>query len=124
MRLSSQEEEDLLIASFNAAEGPYTLGNYEIDDSNLMSYSIVEDSGSPSGKALYVKRLSEGTKETGCYLDLGELTLDGSPALEENSTYRFEYVIKGSEQWGIETDQTSWYPRVPVSNMFSTGFTT
>ena len=118
------EEEDLLIATFSAAKGPYTVGEYEIDTSNQMMYSVIDDSDSPSGKALYLKRQSNGTKEAGYYLELSELTEDGASVLEKGASYRFEYTMKGSSQWGIKTSQTGWYPCVPVQDKFSTGVTT
>ena len=118
------EEEDLLIATFSAAKGSYTIGEYEIDDSNLMVCKMIDDNDSPSGKALYLKRQSNGTKETGYYLELSELTENGDSVLEKGAAYRFEYVMKGSGQWGIKTSQTCWYPCAPVSDKFSTGITT
>lgn len=117
-------EEDILVASFCADKGPYTIGKYGIDDSNLMSHSVIEDSTSPSGKALCLARLSKGTKEAGYYLKLSELTEGTASVLEKGVTYRFEYVVKGSGQWGIKTDQTGWYPCVPMSDKFSTGIVT
>lgn len=116
--------EDTLIASFRADEGPYTIDECGIDDSNLMSYSMIDDSDSPSGKALYLKRESKGTKEAGYYLNLSELTEGEASILENGSTYRFEYVVKGTGQWGIKTSQTAWYPCAPMSDKFSTGVTT
>lgn len=118
------DEEDILIASFSADKGPYTLGKYGIDDSNLISGGMIEDSDSPSGKALCLERLSEGTKEAGYYLKFSELTETDSSVLQQGATYRFEYVVKGSGQWGIKTDQTGWYPCVPMSDKFSTGIVT
>ncbi len=117
-------EEDLLIATFSADKGPYTLGEFGIDASNVMSYSVIDDSDSPSGKALCIKRQSKGTKEAGYYLEFNELTDGAVSVLEKGATYRFEYVVKGSGQWGIKTNQTGWYPSVPRSDRFSTGFTT
>lgn len=118
------EEEDILIASFSAASETYTIGEYGINASNPMSWSMIEDSESQSGKVLRMKRMEEGTKETGYYLNLSELTENGSPALEKGVTYRFEYVVRGSGQWGIKTDQTGWYPCVPMADKFSTGIVT
>jgi hypothetical protein len=117
-------EEDVLVASYSAAEGSYTYGNYGIDASNPMSRSIVEDADSPSGKALRLQRKSAGTKNAGYYLDLSELSTDGKSVLKKGSTYRFEYVVKGNGQWGIQTSQTGWYPCVPMSDQFSTGLVT
>ena len=117
-------EEDILVASFSAGEGPYTIGEYGINDSNLMSCSIIDDSDSPSGKALCLKRQTKGTKEAGCYLNLSELMGGSASVLEKGATYRFEYVVKGSGQWGIKTSQTCWYPCAPMSDKFSTGITT
>lgn len=117
-------EEDIMIASFCAKEGPYTIGKYGIDDANAMSFRIIENSGSPSGKALRLERLSTGTKETGYYLKMEELLLGDASVLEKGVTYRFEYVIRGSGQWGIKTDQTGWYPCVPMSDQFGMGIVT
>ena len=128
--------DDVLIAEFSAAECPYpfdaanpseydqcpyTFGQYGADN---ISCNMVEDTDSPSGKALCLKRESQGTKEAGYYLNIKELTLNGSAALEKNATYRFEYVVKGSGQWGIKTDQTGWYPCIPMSDKYSTGIVT
>ena len=88
-----------------------------------MSYNIIEDEDSLSGKALYLKRNSKGTKESGYCLDLKELT-EGMSYLKKGITYRFEYYVKGSGQWGIKTDQTGWYPCVPMSDKYSTGIVT
>ncbi len=123
------EEEDVLAASFSAAdlneeESNYTIGEYGIDDSNLMSCSLVEDEDSSSGKALRLERQSAGTQETGYYLQLSELMEDGAEVLDTGSVYRFEYIVKGSGQWGIRTDQTAWYPCVPMSDQFATGIVT
>ncbi|MBP3475896.1 MAG: Ig-like domain-containing protein [Lachnospiraceae bacterium] len=123
------DAEDVLIASFHAAdldaaEGQYTLGEYGVNTSNLMSWSVIDDSGSSSGKALRLERQSEGTQEAGYYLNLNELTGGELSALKYGATYRFEYVVKGSGQWGIKTDQTGWYPCVPMSDKFSTGIVT
>lgn len=119
-------EEDLLVASFDATKdtSTYTLGEYGIDSSNVILHDIIDDSDSPSGKALYFKRETQGTKEAGYYLNLRDLTDGTTPALERNVTYRFEYVVKGSGQWGIKSNQTGWYPCVPMSDKFSTGYMT
>lgn len=117
-------EEDLLIATFRADEGSYTLGEYGIDAANAMTYSVVDDSDSPSGKALCIRRQSNGNKEAGYYLNLSEMTGGAASALEKGATYRFEYVVKGTGQWGIKTSQTSWYPSAPSADGFTTGYTT
>ncbi len=118
------DEEDILIASFSANQGPYTVGAYNINSSNVMENAVVEDSSSPSGKALRLKRLSRGTQDAGYYLNLSELTENGASLLEAGSTYRFEYVVKGNGTWGIKTDQTGWYPCVPSADTFATGMVT
>lgn len=115
-------KEDELIASFDAAKGAYTIGDYKVNTSNVISHSII-DSDSPSGKALHLERVSAGTQEAGGYLKLSELT-NGISTLKRGSVYRFEYTVKGSGQWGIKTDQTGWYPCVPMSDKFSTGIVT
>ena len=53
-----------------------------------------------------------------------ELMEDASSALEKGAVYRFEYVVKGTGVWGIKTDQTGWYPCVPMADQFSTGIVT
>ena len=116
--------EDELVASFDAATGNYTIGNYNIDSKNRISAAIVEDEMSPTGKALQIKRLSTGNQEAGCYLKLDELTLDGASVLEPGETYRFEYVMRGSGLWGIRTDQTGWYPCAPMEDKYTTGYVT
>lgn len=118
------EEEDLLVAAYNADSSSCILGQYGIDASNLMSNSVIEDSDSPSGTALCIKRESTGTQEAGYYFNLSILTEGVLSMLEAGATYRFEYVIKGSGQWGIKTNQTGWYPCVATSDKFSTGVTT
>lgn len=117
-------EEDLLLASYTAGQDACTPGQYGIDASDRMSSSVIEDSDSPSGQALCLKRESTGTKEAGYYFRLSELTEGIVLALEAGVTYRFEYVVKGSGQWGIKTNQTGWYPCAPMSDQFSTGVTT
>lgn len=116
--------EDLLIASFSADKGPYTYGYFGTDSGNSMFVGVINDSDSPSGKALCLKRQSTGTKETGVSLSLSELTGGTLSTLEPGAVYRFEYVVKGSGQWGMKTSQTGWYPCVPVSDKFSTCVTT
>lgn len=116
------DAEDTLVASFSANQGPDLFDTYRIDDSNRMSCSIVEDSDSPSGKALCLKRLSKGTQEAGYSIKLSKLAEQA--ALEKGAVYRFEYVVKGSGQWGIKTNQTGWYPCVPMSDKFSMGTVT
>lgn len=117
-------EEDLLIASFSADNWNSSLGNYNINESNRMSNEIIDSSDSPSGKALRLKRETKGNKEAGYYLRLQDLTGGEPIKLENGSTYRFEYVVKGSGQWGFKTNQTSWYPCAPVSDKFNTCITT
>ncbi len=119
-------EDDVLIASFSADKWPYAFVGYGIDDNNGMSCEMIEDSDSPSGKALRLKRTAEGANEAGYYIDLAELDTDGQPctALEKDAVYRFEYVVKGNGQWGVKTDQTGWYPCVPMQDKFSTAIMT
>lgn len=116
------DEEDELIASFSPDQGPYFLDEYRIDGNNPMSWDIIEDGDSPSGKALCLKRLSEGTQEAGYSLTLNQMA--EKAALEKGATYRFEYMVKGRGQWGIKTNQTGWYPCVPMSDKFSVGIVT
>ncbi len=73
---------------------------------------------------LRLERLSTGTKETGYYLKMEELLLGDASVLKKGVTYRFEYIIRGSGQWGIKTDQTGWYPCVPMSDQFGMGIVT
>ena len=130
------DEEDILVASFSAADCPYpfdashpdeyapckyTFRRYEEDS---ISCEIYEDNDSFSGKALCLKREVQGTKEAGWYLNLEELTQDKSSLLEKGAVYRFEYVVKGSGQWGIKTSQTGWYPCLPMQDKYSTGIVT
>lgn len=117
-------KEDLLIASFNAAQGPYTFREYQTDDSNVMSCNVIESDDSPSGKVLCLRRQSYGTREAGYYIDLMDLTGGAFSILEKGAAYRFEYFVRGIGQWGIKTDQTGWYPCVPMSDKFSTGIVT
>lgn len=121
------DEEDVLVASFSAAdlaadEDSDIVNEYNGDGS--MTYSVVEDSESSSGCALRMERSVSGTKETGCYFPLSELTDGAMSALEKGTTYRFEYTVKGSGQWGIKTNQTGWYPCVPMENTYGTGIVT
>lgn len=118
------EEEDLLVASFHADEGGHTFGKYGIDSSNAMSCNVIEDNASPSGKALCLRRESQGTREAGFYMNLSDLTGQTAYVLEKGAVYRFEYVVKGTGQWGIKTDQTGWYPCVPMEDKFRTGSVT
>lgn len=117
-------KEDLLIASFNPAQRSYTFGEYQTDDSNVMSCNVIESDDSPSGKVLCLRRQSYGTRDAGYYIDLKELTDGAFSILEHGATYRFEYFVRGIGQWGIKTDQTGWYPCVPMSDKFSTGIVT
>lgn len=118
--------EDVLIATLNVDKESYDFIDYQINADNLMSASVIEDSDSPSGKALSLRRLSQGTQESGYYLKLSEFELeDGvSEALESGVTYRFEYVVKGNGFWGIKTNQTGWYPCIPIEDEYRTCFTT
>lgn len=118
------EEEDVLVATFKVDKKPYTIGKYNIDDSNQMSFATRNDEISPSGIALMIERISRGTKESGYYFKISEFMEDGSSALTKGRTYRFEYDVRGSGQWGIKTDQTGWYPCVPMSDKYATGIVT
>lgn len=118
------EEEDVLVATFKVDKKPYTIGKYNIDESNQMSFATRNDEISPSGIALMLERTSQGTKESGYYFKISEFMEDGSPALTKGKTYRFEYDVRGSGQWGIKTDQTGWYPCVPMSDKYATGIVT
>lgn len=118
------EEEDVLVATFKVDKKPYTIGKYNIDDSNQMSFATRNDEISPSGIALMLERTSRGTKESGYYFKISEFMEDGSSALTKGRTYRFEYDVRGSGQWGIKTDQTGWYPCVPMSDKYATGIVT
>lgn len=119
-------KEDVLIATLNVDKESYDFIDYQINADNPMSASVIEDSASPSGKALSLKRLAQGTQESGYYLKLGEFDLEEgvSDALEPGVTYRFEYVVKGNGFWGIKTNQTGWYPCIPIENEYRTCFTT
>ena len=119
-----ETEADVLVASFSTDKEAYSLGEYRIDDTNTMLNSVTGSESSPSGKVLRLERLSTGDHEAGCYLNLSELTKGAAAVLEAGSTYRFEYVVKGSGQWGIKTDQTGWYPIVPSADEFGTGVVT
>ena len=118
------EEEDVLVATFKVDKKPYTIGKYHIDDSNQMSFATRNDEISPSGIALMLERTSRGTKESGYYFKISEFMEDGSSVLTKGRTYRFEYDVRGSGQWGIKTDQTGWYPCVPMSDKYATGIVT
>lgn len=118
------EEEDVLVATFKVDKKPYTIGKYHIDESNQMSFATRNDEISPSGIALMIERISRGTKESGYYFKISEFMEDGSSALTKGRTYRFEYDVRGSGQWGIKTDQTGWYPCVPMSDKYATGIVT
>ena len=118
------EEEDVLVATFKVDKKPYTIGKYNIDDSNQMSFATRNDEISPSGIALMLERTSRGTKESGYYFKISEFMEDGSSVLTKGRTYRFEYDVRGSGQWGIKTDQTGWYPCVPMSDKYATGIVT
>ena len=118
------EEEDVLVATFKVDKKPYTIGKYNIDDSNQMSFATRNDEISPSGIALMIERISRGTKESGYYFKISEFMEDGSSVLTKGRTYRFEYDVRGSGQWGIKTDQTGWYPCVPMSDKYATGIVT
>lgn len=116
------EKDDILVASFSADQGLDLFEEYKIDNANPMSCSVIEDNDSPSGKALCLKRQAEGTHDAGYSLNLSKLM--EKAALEKGAAYRFEYVVKGSGEWGIKTNQTAWYPCTPMSDKFSVGITT
>ncbi len=116
--------DDILVGSFDAGKGTYTLGEYGINGNNQMSGAIEDDDSSLSGKTLRLKRITDGTQEAGYYLDLSELTGGAVSALKAGVSYRFEYSIKGTGFWGVKTNQTAWYPIVLMSEKYTTGFTT
>ena len=118
------EQEDALVVDFGVKNDTYTLGEHGINNANQMSGTVVEDNDSSTGKALCFKRTTDGTQESGYYLDLRELTDGKTTLLKPGTYYRFEYVVKGSGLWGIKTNQTAWYPISPVADAYSTGFTT
>ncbi|MBQ9990940.1 MAG: Ig-like domain-containing protein [Lachnospiraceae bacterium] len=120
---SSYNPEDTLVASFTPATKTYTLGNYRIDSANTMLKSILMDPASPSGQVVRIERMSNGSRESGYYLKLSELT-GTAAALEAGATYRFEYTVKGSGQWGFDSSQTGWYPIVPMGDRYATGIVT
>ena len=116
--------QDSLVATFKVDKQQYSIGKYGIDDANQMSFSTRYDDASPSGIALILERITKGTKESGYYFKLSEFMDDNSSALKKGKTYRFEYDVRGTGQWGIKTDQTGWYPCVPMSDKYSTGIVT
>lgn len=118
------EEEDLLVANLKIDKKPYTIGQYNIDSSNQMSFATEKDEMSSSGIVLMLERTGQGTKESGYYFKLNELMADESSTLTKGKTYRFEYDIRGTGQWGIKTDQTGWYPCVPMEDKYATGIVT
>lgn len=120
---TGSEAEDVLIASFDAGTDQITLGAYNLNSSNKMMQSYMDSSLSPSGKVLRLERTSQGTGEAGYYFNLADLTLGGEPVLEAGCNYRYEYVIRGYGEWGIDTDQNGWYPCVGQTERFTTGIT-
>lgn len=119
----SHNPEDTLVASFSPATKKYTVEGYRIDSSNAMLKSIITDPESPSGQVLRLERMSTGNSEAGYYLKLSEL-MGGTAVLEAGATYRFEYTVKGSGQWGFRSSQTGWYPIVPMEDKYATGIVT
>lgn len=115
--------EDTLVASFNAGKDNFTIGKYNMDSNNTMLGSYMDSDLSPSGKVLRMERTSQGNRESGYYLNLSDLLNNGKVKLEKGQGYRFEYVIRGYGQWGIKTDQTTWYPCAPQTERFATGMT-
>lgn len=120
---TGSEAEDTLVASFDAGKDNFTIGKYNIDSANTMLGSYMESEMSPSGRVLRLERTVQGNKETGYYLNLSDLLGNGEVKLEADCTYRFEYVTRGYGQWGVKTDQTTWYPCAPQSDRFATGMT-
>lgn len=116
--------DDQLKASFSAATGSFTLDKMGINDSNQMASWIKEDENSPSGKVLHMERVSTGNQNAGYYLNLSDFTVKSMTALDAGTTYRFEYVVKGTGQWGIKTNQTGWYPCLPMEDQYATGVVT
>lgn len=118
------EAEDSLIASFSRDWESCTITAYGEDSSNAMLKSIITDTGSASGRVLRLERMSTGNHDAGYCLQLSDLTKGAVSVLEEGATYRFEYRVKGSGQWGIKSTQTGWYPIVPSGDRYATGIVT
>lgn len=117
------EEEDVLVASFDAADWDAEVYPYGVDAENAVNWQLTETQSASSGKALRLERTTKGTKEAGCRLKLSDLK-GGKKTLQKGVTYRFEYVIRGEGQWGIKTNQTGWYPILPVQDKWATGIVT
>jgi hypothetical protein len=115
---------DKLVASFSANQGDFSLYEMNVDSSNQMSASVISDSDSSCKKAVKLERTSEGTQNAGYYLKLSEITKGKMSSLKTNSTYRFEYVVKGTGNWSFHASQSSPYGCVPMSDKFSTGIIT
>jgi hypothetical protein len=123
-------KEDKLVASFSASQGDFSVYEKNVDSSNQMSYSIIDDSDSSCKKAIKIERTSEGTatqddnNRSGYYLKLSEMTKKKLSSLKTNATYRYEYTVKGTGTWKFYSSQSSAYECVPMSDRFSTGIIT
>ena len=116
--------EDVLIATFQGENWSGEICPYGVDDSNPITSQIVTSTLDSSEMVLRIERKERGNKEAGCYLKLGDMTDGKTVALKKGTTYRFEYVVRGTGQWGIKTNQTGWYPIAPSKDEFATGMVT
>jgi hypothetical protein len=121
---SGSSKQDTLVASYSASQTGYSVYGKDLSSSNKMSYSIVNDADSSCNKALKLTRTSQGSGEAGYYLKLSEITNNKMTSLKANTTYRFEYVVKGTGKWRFKTSQTAQYECVPSSDEFCTGTVT
>lgn len=116
------DEPDILVATFQADKESYIFETYGIDESNQMSATLIPDESAFDKKALLIERTSEGNQQSGYHLNLKDFEGD-MIALKPGTTYRYEYVVKGSGEWAIISNQTGWYSICPVKE-YRTCYTT
>jgi len=114
--------EDTLVAYYSADVDGLTGWSacYNTNSSNQMSIQRIVGSDDGNRNAIRIKRSSNGTVECGCGIKLSDISLDGTASLNVGDTYRFEFVVKGTGNWGAKTTQSPWYPIMPVSNRYMT----
>lgn len=70
------------------------------------------------------KIINKRVSRTGYEVTIKELTDNLILQLEHNQYYRFEYDVKGIGEWGIKTNQSTWYFVSPNNDKHGTCITT
>lgn len=117
-------EEDELVAYYNADCGVELWHPFGTNGSNLLNRESITGADDGGIRCVRFVRPSDGYTDCGYYINLKDISLDGSSSLEYGQKYRFEYVLKGTGEWGTQTSQSDWYFCSPKPDKYRTYMTT